>query len=207
VTQRARSHLRSVPSAELSPATELRHAAELRPAAELSQEELIRRSVEGDQRAFAVLYKAHARYIAGVAYRLLGHPAEVDDVVQDTFVAALRGLAQLQEPAALRRWLIIVATRQVQLRVAQRTRKYHISRDLVDVLREKTDAETATRVDDLYDALSRLDSKVRLPWILVRVEGQALSDAAEACEISLATLKRRLATADDRVKKRLGGHG
>ncbi len=189
VTQRARSHLRSVPTAELS------------------QEDLIRRSVDGDERAFAALYKAHARYVAGVAYRLLGHPAEVDDVVQDTFVAALRGLAQLQEPAALRRWLIIVATRQVQQRLAQRTRKYHISRNLVEVLREKTDMDTATRVDDLFDALGRLDPKVRLPWILVRVEGQALTDAAEACEISLATLKRRVATADERVKKRLGHDG
>lgn len=189
MTQVARSHLRSV------------------PAVELSQEDLIRRSVDGDETAFAALYRAHARYVAGVAYRLLGHPAEVDDVVQDTFVAALRGLAQLQEPAALRRWLIIVATRQVQQRLAQRARKYHISRDLVEVLQEKSDAEAATRVDDLYDALSRLDPKVRLPWILVRVEGQALSDAAEACEISLATLKRRVAIADERVKKRLGGHG
>lgn len=186
MTSRARSHLRSVPAAELSP------------------EDLIHLAAAGDQRAFAVIYKNHARYVAGVAYRLLGHPAEVDDVVQDTFVAALRGLGQLQEPAALRRWLVIVATRQVQQRIAQRVRKYHLGNELLEVLRENTEFETATQVDDLYDALSRLDPKIRLPWILVRVEGQALGDAAEACEISLATLKRRVATAESRIKKRLG---
>ena len=43
----------------------------------------------------------------------------------------------------------------------------------------------------------------RVPWVLARIEGQALTEVANACECSLATAKRRIAEAETRLTRRL----
>src|SRR5271168_2766876 len=62
----------------------------------------------GDPAAFGRLYERHARMIHGV---LLAHVpySDVDDLVQDVFLAAFRKLASLREPAAFACWLLVIA--------------------------------------------------------------------------------------------------
>src|SRR5262249_54235751 len=62
----------------------------------------------GDRSAFALLYDRFAPLVHGI---LLSHvPAlEVDDLVHDVFLAALRGLPGLREPAAFGAWLVKIA--------------------------------------------------------------------------------------------------
>ena len=43
---------------------------------------LVARAAAGDDRAFGLLYRRHARYVAGVVFRLLGDESELDDVVR-----------------------------------------------------------------------------------------------------------------------------
>src|SRR5262249_1334558 len=74
---------------------------------------LIAQATGGSERAFAALYHRHARYVAGVAYRLLGHDAELDDVVQEAFSDAARALGSLKDAAGLRKWLASIAVRRV----------------------------------------------------------------------------------------------
>ncbi len=59
---------------------------------------LVERAMRGDDQAFAAIYRRHARYVAGVAYRILGADSEVDDVVQETFVDAAKGLRRIEDP-------------------------------------------------------------------------------------------------------------
>ena len=49
--------------------------------------------------------RAYSPYVARLAYRLLGRDEEVDDIVQDVFVAFLRFRHDIREPAAVRSWL------------------------------------------------------------------------------------------------------
>jgi RNA polymerase sigma-70 factor (ECF subfamily) len=58
-------------------------------------------------------------------------------------------------------------------------------------------------VRELYRVLEGLSPKLRVPWTLSRIEGGSLEEVAEWCELSLATLKRRLVRADDYVKRRM----
>ena len=53
------------------------------------------------------------------------------------------------------------------------------------------------------DALERIPEDLRIPWVLHRVEQLSLPETAEACEISLATVKRRIAEAEERIQRRL----
>ena len=54
------------------------------------------------------VYRAYSRYVAAIALRLLGSDDEVDDVVQEVFVVAMRGLRGLREPGAIRGWLATI---------------------------------------------------------------------------------------------------
>ena len=64
----------------------------------------------GDERAFGELVEPHRRELLVHCYRLLGSYTDAEDVLQETLLAAWRGLAGYEERAALRTWLYRIAT-------------------------------------------------------------------------------------------------
>jgi RNA polymerase sigma-70 factor (ECF subfamily) len=97
-------------------------ASELRSAPE-DDAALIARAAAGDERAFATIYKRYARYVAGVAFRLIGDESELDDVVQETFLDAAEGLHAIRDASTLKAWLVTIAARKVSKRIAKRQRQ------------------------------------------------------------------------------------
>jgi RNA polymerase sigma-70 factor (ECF subfamily) len=164
---------------------------------------LVERMQRDDESAFRALYARHARYIAGVVYRLLGDDSDLDDVVQDTFVDAALGLGALEDPSSLRRWLVVVAVRKVKALLSRRRRGRWFRMSLEQVAPMASNPTDRGSVDELYDALDRIPDKLRLPWVLSRIADEALPDVAVMCETSLATVKRRIAEAEQRLKRRL----
>ena len=162
---------------------------------------LVVRAARGDDQAFAVLYRRHARYVAGIAYRILGADGEVDDVVQETFLDAANGLGRIEDPARLRGWLAAIAVRRVHRRLARRARLRWIGLELGWLGRPFSEPKDRERVDALYETLDRISPKYRVPWILSQVEGETLPEVARLCGVSLATVKRRIAHADERIRR------
>ena len=157
----------------------------------------------GDEAAFYGFYRRHAPYIAGVAFRLLANAGEVDDVVQDTFVTASQKLATLKAPEHVRLWLVKIAVRHAQRRLRSRRR----TRTIGDMggfgFPTKTDMKLASMLDDLRDLLRRIPTRFGEPWILHRLEGLTIKEVATACDISAATVKRRIAAADKKVQRKI----
>lgn len=164
---------------------------------------LVEQARGGDERAFSALYRRHSRYLAGVAYRLMGDGSELDDVVQETFVLASLRLSALREPEKIRSWLVSIAIRRVKRRLAARQRRRFLRREVREHGPRVSDPELRAEIDDLYDALDRIPPRLRIPWVLARIEGESLEDVAQMAGISLATVKRRLATAEEYLSRRL----
>jgi RNA polymerase sigma-70 factor (ECF subfamily) len=78
-----------------------------RPA-ETDLSNLVRNAQAGDEDAFAELYQRFARMVHGVVLARIAR-TEVDDVVQDVFMAAFQRLTELREPAAFGGWLAAIA--------------------------------------------------------------------------------------------------
>jgi RNA polymerase sigma-70 factor (ECF subfamily) len=166
---------------------------------------LVAQACAGNDRAFETLYRRHVRYVAGVTYRLLGDDAEVDDVLQEAFIDAAAALRGLRQPAEFRAWIARIAVRRVYRRLARR-RRWRWLRAAVEVVTpNSSDPHTRQRVHDLYEALTLLPAKLRVPWTLHVIDGETLPDVARLCDTSLATVKRRIAEAGARVGRRLGG--
>src|SRR6202167_2922903 len=64
----------------------------------------------GDARALDSLLTGYLPLIYNIVGRALSGHADVDDVVQETMLRAVRGLSGLRDPAAFRSWLVAVAT-------------------------------------------------------------------------------------------------
>ena len=63
----------------------------------------------GDEHALGTLLSEYLPLIYNIVGRALNGHADVDDVVQETMLRAVRGLRDLRDPAAFRSWLVAVA--------------------------------------------------------------------------------------------------
>jgi RNA polymerase sigma factor (sigma-70 family) len=70
----------------------------------------LQRARDGDERAFGELTDPYRRELQVHCYRLLGSLTDAEDLVQETLLAAWRGLGGFQERASLRTWLYRIAT-------------------------------------------------------------------------------------------------
>jgi RNA polymerase sigma-70 factor (ECF subfamily) len=145
-------------------------------------------------------FRAHAGFVASVALRVLGRPSEVDDLVQDVFLRALPRLATLRDPAALRGWLAVVTARLARRRLRSRRWKIWLGvgadHDYTELADRAASPEDRALLRELYRALDRLPVQQRLAWTLRHAEGLELAAVAEACDCSLATVKRWIAAAE-----------
>jgi|HubBroStandDraft_1064217.scaffolds.fasta_scaffold119809_2 RNA polymerase sigma-70 factor (ECF subfamily) len=166
-------------------------------------ETLVAQAVAGSERAFAALYRRHARYVAGVVYRVMGSDADLDDVVQEAFVDASRALGAFKEVSSLRAWLGRIAVRRIHKRLARRRRwRWFLNEEQHNTV-TVSEPRVGARIEDLYEALEALPPKARIPWVLHCIEGETLPDVAVMCDVSLATVKRRIASASAHVNRKL----
>lgn len=152
-------------------------------------------------------YRRYARYVGGIAFRLLGNDDEVDDVVQEVFVEFIR--AGEAPSRSLKGWLGTVTTRAVAKRLKKRTRRRVFGIGLGTTNYEEvagvgTDPEDATLLARVYRELDRIPVPERVAWTLRHVEGLELTECADRCDCSLATVKRRIRSAHTRLNRRLG---
>ena len=158
---------------------------------------LARAAIEGDPGAPAVVFQRYGGLVAGLLRRCLGPSADVEDQLQETFVWFFRDVKKLRDPAALRAFLLGVATRVARSELRRRRfRRWLMLSDsgtLPDAVGTDADAEAREAVRRLYALLDRLDDRSRMLFVLRYVEGLELTDVASALGISLATIKRSLA--------------
>jgi RNA polymerase sigma-70 factor (ECF subfamily) len=167
---------------------------------------LVARALEGDRRAQETLFLRHTRMVAGLIYRVFPSNADVDDLVQDTFIAAFESLGRLENPQAFAAWVGSIAIRTTH----KRLRRHRIAVRLGLSRREEPDwdsalspdcpPDVATELRELYRVILDFPTKERVALVLRRVEGMSLQEIAEATGESLATVKRRIAAAEDRLR-------
>jgi RNA polymerase sigma-70 factor, ECF subfamily len=162
-----------------------------------------------DPRDFDALYRRYAPYVAAIAARILGRDPELDDLVQDAFLNALRGLGGLREPAAVKGWLAKITVRLATRRLRARNlrRALHLARDVADdetIHAPAATPEQRALIVKVYRVLDRLPAADRVAWVLRHVQGEPLQRIPELCECSLSTAQRRLTRAQAAIEQELG---
>jgi RNA polymerase sigma-70 factor (ECF subfamily) len=183
-----------------------RRVLPLEREAATSDADLVVRARGGDRFAEDALVRRHLPAVAATVARLLGDPIEAEDVVQDTFAAAMNGLDALRDPSAVRAWLMQSAVNKVHRRFRRRRWLRWIGMGqgepagLADMASVDATQEQHAELVLLDRALATLAPVERIAWCLRHVEGMQLDEVASACGASLATIKRRIAQADARLR-------
>ena len=154
--------------------------------------DLIGRFLAGDERAFRVLYERHTPRLKMTLLRLLGRiHHEIEDVVQETWLAGCRSMHTFRGEAKFSTWLTTIGVRTA---LAQLRRRRHPEDDLdpehAGALDTRTDAGL-----DVERALAKLPVQQRVVVVLHDLEGLTHSEIAELLGIAAGTSKATLSDA------------
>jgi len=156
--------------------------------------------------ASAELYDRFAPHIRRVLSRILGADPEVPDLLHEVFVQALRSVQSVQDGARLKGWLTTIAvyTARGCIRKRQRYRwlGFRDPQQLPPIEGANADPEVLEALRTVYLVLEHLPADLRIPFSLRYVDKMELTEVAEACHVSLATVKRRLSKAERRFVQR-----
>jgi RNA polymerase sigma-70 factor, ECF subfamily len=158
--------------------------------------EVVRAAQGAELWAFEALYRRTAPIAYGVVRRLLGTDEDVDDVVQDAFIAAFDKIGSLREADAFAVGKVSRVIRKRRVLAAVGLRSRQSVADVDQMLAPSAPPDVALELERLYQVVVALPTNDRIALVLRRVEGSTLEEIAEVTGCSLATVKRRLARAD-----------
>jgi len=163
----------------------------------------------GESWAQQALFARHGRMVLGLSQRVLAGREDADDLAQDVFLYAFTHLETLQNPQAFASWIatIVVRTASKRLRTRRLLVRLGLRRnepvDVETLVSATAPADVAAELRRLYARLGDFPAEERMALVLRKVEGLELTEIAEHMGLSLATVKRRIASAE----RRLGPEG
>ena len=168
---------------------------------ELTDVALINRFLRGDEGAFRELYTRHTPRLRMIVVRLLGprRRDEVDDVMQETWLACCRGVHRFAGSAQFSSWLTTIGIRTVYSRFSRST---DAETELFDDLVALTEEGPATAID-LERALGQLPDHQRVVVVLHDVEGFTHEEIGTRLGIATGTAKATLSRARAALRRML----
>lgn len=170
----------------------------------------------GDDAALSTLLARHAPTVMRFAMKMCRNDADAEDVLQDTLLAAARGVRDLRGGAAVSTWLYTVARSYC---IKKRRKSKHAPDAIVplDAPESAAIAATSDEPDDaasqreigaaLDRALRALDDTAREVVVLRDVEGLSAAETAEVLGTSVDAVKSRLHRARSELRSQLAAYG
>ena len=176
--------------------------------------ELVRLAQLGDELAFEALVVKYQRRIARHVARYVPIASDVEDVVQEVFIRAFRGLHSFRGDSAFYTWLYRIATNAALtfLRQAPHEEQLDDSEDerLNPFEPGISDGETPERTlmasqiaDAVRRGLARMQPELVDALTLFEVEGKSYSDIAQMFDVPVGTVRSRIFRAREALAKRL----
>jgi len=159
-----------------------------------TDEDLVRRFLEGSEASFRILYRRHTPRLRMLVLRLVGHrEQDAEDVVQESWLAACGSMRQFRGDARFGTWLTTIA-----LRVARRRSAAAVK--FGDDAAGDLDAAAAIVPDidaeiDAERALAMLSPRARIVFLLHYFEGFSHEEIARELDIAPGTSRSILARA------------
>lgn len=168
-----------------------------------TDEELVAKSVAGDQDSFNQLIVRWERPIYALAYRVIGREEDARDVCQETFLRAFRALPGFKGQAKFSSWLYRIALNLCRDWIRRQKRTPVVSApeglDIIEMAAEQGPVES---IEDLVarkqlsatvaEAMQQLPDEQRTAIILKEFHGLTFQEIADLQNCPLSTVKTRL---------------
>ena len=190
------------------PVTRTSVVRELRPSTEISDATLVLDVKRGASGAATLLFDRYARHVERLVWSLLGPESESEDIMHEVFIRAFEGISGLEDAAKLKGWLtgITVYTAREWIRRRSRRRWLHFMDEVPETAHPNPTEEIGEATRATYAVLKEMNADDRVLFSLRYIEGMELTEVAKACDVSLATVKRRLSDVGKRFVTRASKH-
>jgi RNA polymerase sigma-70 factor (ECF subfamily) len=180
---------------------------------------LVDRCRQGDRDSFAQLMRLHEKQIYNFTYRMLGDEEEAEDLTQDIFVAAFRGIRRFRGEAKFSTWLYRIALNQTRNRIKYLSRRdFFAKQSRRAQYREESLWEnpefladgnptpeqwtlTRSMATQVQECLNQLAPQTRQILVLRDVQGFSYEELGEMLSLNPGTVKSRLHRARAALQK------
>jgi RNA polymerase sigma-70 factor (ECF subfamily) len=164
---------------------------------------LVAAAARGDREAIGAVWDRYAELVRRVLRGALGPSHAGDALVQEVFLAFVRGAKNISDGSALRSYLAGIAVRLAALEIRRNKVRRWVMLSPTGELPEQPvaphDVPSREALRALDRVLSKLSVRRRMAFVLRDVEGLEMLDVAATLEISESTLRRELLRAREQV--------
>lgn len=172
----------------------------------------------GDRYEFSRLVETHSAPLYRLGLKMLGHPQDAEDVLQNTFLKALQYLPEFEGRSSVSTWLYRIAVNEALMLL----RKRRPETSLVDLEKESEENEDYTphNLTDwcclpeeellsvegqnyLDAAIQHLPEKLKIVFLLRDVEGLSIEETGQVLNLSATAIKTRLLRARLRLREEI----
>src|SRR5690349_22100476 len=195
-------------------------AEELKPAqlGKASDEDLMRRTQQGDKRAFELLYERYSASVLSYLYRMLGNLEDVESIGQEVFLRAFRFAPTYRYPQKFSTWLFTI-TRNLAINQSRRRKRSPIRNitelnlDGVDIsgdpyqvaTRATDDLEKQEEITRVLKALETLPTDQKEVIVLGVFQDLSYAEMEEITGTKAVTLRSRMFHGLKRLARTIGG--
>jgi RNA polymerase sigma-70 factor, ECF subfamily len=176
----------------------------------------------GDHDAFEFFVNKYSGDVFGLAYRLTEDHEDANDITQETFLSAVRGIGSFRGDAELKTWLFRIAINHSRNRFRWwKRRKYNrtvsldapigesgsTEIDLIKDTRDDPEQNTLTREREqaILCELGKLPLAFREAVVLCDIEGYSYEEVSLILGVGIGTVKSRIARGRGTLRERLKG--
>ncbi|MDO8347256.1 MAG: RNA polymerase sigma factor RpoE [Rugosibacter sp.] len=177
---------------------------------------LVERVQAGDKQAFGLLVTKYQRKLARLISRMVRDSAEVEDIVQESFIRAYRALPSFRNDSAFYTWLYRIGVNTAKNWLMTHGRRAQLTHSVDDEAEGQGDvellhnAETPERLlmtkelgDTVNAAVERLPEELRTAITLREIEGLSYEEIAKVMDCPIGTVRSRIFRARDAISAKL----
>lgn len=178
---------------------------------------LVERVQRGDKQAFGLLVEKYNRKLGRLLSRFIRDPAEVEDVVQESFIKAYRALPGFRGESAFYTWLYRIGINTAKNYLVAMGRRPQTSNEIEvedaenfedgDELRTTETPETELLTKEIaktvQDSMESLPDDLRTAIVMREIDGLSYEEIAEAMNCPIGTVRSRIFRAREAIAERL----
>jgi RNA polymerase sigma factor (sigma-70 family) len=164
----------------------------------------------GDPQAARMFIERFQGVVFGLCYRMMNHQQDAEDVAQETFVRALRGMAGFDAARPIRPWLLEIAANRCRTALAERAERRCVTQwegALEPVDPRRAIADPNDLAGELQRALSRLRPEYRMVFVLFHEQDLSYDEIARVASRPVGTIKTWLHRARAQLAQELSQRG
>jgi len=169
---------------------------------------LVEALLAGDQHAPRLLIERYQAVIFALCFRMMGHRQDAEDVAQETFVRALRGLAGFDPDRPIRPWLLGIAANRCRTALGKRSKRPGLTESAEEYVDHRPGvSDPDDLAAEILKALERLRPEYRMVFTLFHEQNLAYEDIARAVGRPVGTVKTWLHRARAELADHLSRRG